>query len=66
MNCSVVFLTKTVIFIDEVQKYKNMEAFVFANCNVEKKGKITYLPVYMASFMETNNSRDYIVERIQF
>lgn len=47
-------------------QYDIVEAFVFANCNVEKKGKITYLPVYMASFMETNNSRDYIIERIEF
>lgn len=47
-------------------QYDIEEAFVFANCNVEKKGKITYLPVYMVSFMEINNSQDYIVERIEF
>lgn len=27
------------------------EAFVFANCNVSQKGKVTYLPVYMVMFL---------------
>lgn len=47
-------------------QYGIEEAFVFANCNVEKKEKLTYLPVYMACFMETNATQDYIIERIEF
>jgi hypothetical protein len=47
-------------------EYSIREAFVFANCNVEKKEKITYLPIYMVSFMESNDSQEYFAERIEF
>lgn len=33
------------------QEYKIEEAFVFANCNVANKGKITYYPIYMCTFI---------------
>ncbi|MBQ8802691.1 MAG: ATP-binding protein [Tyzzerella sp.] len=49
-----------------LSQYDIEEAFVFANCNIEKKEKVTYLPIYMSGFMEKNNCRDYIVERIEF
>jgi len=32
-------------------EYQIKEAYVFGNCNVEIKGKITYLPIYMCSFI---------------
>ena len=47
-------------------QYGIEEAFVFANCNVEKKEKVTYLPIYMVGFMEKNNFQNYIVEKIEF
>ena len=39
---------ETVLFLDEIQE---MKAFVFANCNVSKEGKIVYLPIYLSSFV---------------
>ncbi len=47
-------------------EYDVEEAFVFANCNVEKVGKITYLPIYMTCFMEQDNEKECIVEKIEF
>lgn len=47
-------------------EYDIDEAFVFADCNVEKKGKITYLPIYMTCFMEKNDLKDHIVTPIEF
>ena len=47
-------------------QYDIEEAFVFANCNVEKNGKVTYLPIYMVCFMETNDLGDYIIDRVVF
>lgn len=38
------------------KEYNITEGIVFANCNVSKKNKITYLPIYMAMFLENNNS----------
>lgn len=37
-------------------EYNMDEGIVLANCNVLKKDKITYLPVYMAMFLENDNS----------
>ena len=37
-------------------EYNMDEGIVLANCNVSKKDKITYLPVYMAMFLENDNS----------
>jgi hypothetical protein len=47
-------------------EYNIEEAFVFANCNIGKKGKITYLPIYMACFMEQSSMKECIVKRIEF
>ena len=33
-------------------EYDIKEAFIFANCNVEVKDKITYFPVYMVMFLK--------------
>lgn len=42
------------------------EAFVFANCNLTKEGKITYLPVYMSSFIDSNVPCEITMDRIEF
>ncbi len=47
-------------------EYDVKEAFVFANCNVEKQEKITYLPIYMSCFMEQNEREVYVVDKIIF
>lgn len=36
------------------EEYEIREAFVFANGNVETKGKIVYFPIYMISFLSRN------------
>lgn len=33
------------------EEYQIREAYVFANCNVEVEGRITYYPIYMCSFI---------------
>ncbi len=48
------------------QEYDIVEAFVFANCNVEKEDKTTYLPIYMTCFMEQDDIQEYITEKIMF
>ena len=35
----------------ENSEYVEQKAFVFANCNVLKEGKIVYLPIYLSSFV---------------
>lgn len=47
-------------------QYEIKEAFVFANCNVSRKEKITYLPIYMTMFMEATPSEEVILEKIEF
>ena len=47
-------------------EYNIEEAFVFANCNVEKRDKVTYLPIYMVCLMEQNSVRECIVPKIEF
>ena len=42
------------------------EAFVFANCNIKTEGKITYLPIYMASFIDANHPGEIIMDKIEF
>ena len=39
----------------ENNEYKMDEGIVFANCNVSQKGKVSYLPIYMAMFLENSN-----------
>ena len=34
------------------ENYQLNEAVVFSNSNVERNGKITYLPIYMLMFLE--------------
>ena len=34
------------------ENYHLNEAVVFSNSNVERNGKITYLPIYMLMFLE--------------
>ncbi|MCR5421605.1 MAG: ATP-binding protein [Lachnospiraceae bacterium] len=36
------------------EEYNIKEAIVLANCNIEVKGSIKYMPVYMAMFIEDN------------
>ena len=48
------------------QEFNMDTAFVFANCNISVDGKINYLPVYMAAFMDDNFSQDIFVNCIQF
>lgn len=48
------------------KEYNIKEAFVFANCNISKKDKITYLPIYMVCFMEQNVSENLVVKKIEF
>lgn len=45
--------------------YAIPEAFVFANGNIERKEKVTYLPVYMAMFLK-NEREDVTVDMIDF
>ncbi|MBP5464725.1 MAG: DUF4143 domain-containing protein, partial [Treponema sp.] len=46
-------------------EYQMDEGLVFANCNVSRKGKITYLPVYMTMFLKKDGER-LILDRIEF
>jgi len=46
-------------------EYAAAEAFVFANCNIERRGKITYLPVYMAAFLQ-NQIENVQIDIIDF
>ncbi len=50
----------------ENAEFEMEEAFVFANCNIKTEGKITYLPIYMASFIDENNPEEIIMDRIEF
>lgn len=45
-------------------EYKMDEAIVFANCNIRREDKITYLPVYMVSLMEKLDSENFILNSI--
>ena len=51
--------------VDNLQ-YEIQEAFVFADCNVRRDEKITYLPVYMVMFLEKDKSEDFIVDEVIF
>ena len=46
-------------------EYQMEEGIVFANCNVSKKGKVTYLPVYMVMFLQ-QDLEQVVLERIEF
>lgn len=47
------------------KEYEIKEAFVFADCNVNKVDNVTYLPIYMTCFMEQNAS-DQVIQKIVF
>lgn len=42
--------------IMECNEYELPEAIVFSNSNLRTEGKITYAPIYMAMFLEKNNT----------
>ncbi|MBR0450739.1 MAG: ATP-binding protein [Oscillospiraceae bacterium] len=42
-------------------EYDMKEGFVFADCNIEKDGKTTYLPIYMLMFFQ-KDLEDYYLE----
>ncbi|MBR4790440.1 MAG: ATP-binding protein [Treponema sp.] len=46
-------------------EYQMEEGFVFANCNISQKGKITYFPVYMVMFLQKMKG-DLILKKIEF
>lgn len=46
-------------------EYQMEEGVVLANCNVSKKGKVTYLPVYMVMFLR-QDLEQVILEKIEF
>ena len=37
------------------EEYQIKKAYVFSNYNVSHKGVITYLPIYMVSFINNHN-----------
>ena len=47
-------------------EYEMDQAFVFANCNVFREGKIVYLPAYMIMFMDKRDEEDLVLDRISF
>lgn len=47
-------------------EYEMEEALVFANCNIRQEGKVTYLPVYMVSFLNKDGDDDLILDSIRF
>ena len=46
-------------------EYAMDEAIVFANCNVSRKGRVTYLPVYMVMFLE-RDGEEIVLDEIRF
>ena len=46
-------------------EYQMQEGFVFANCNVSRKGKVTYLPIYMVMFLQ-QDSEQIVLDKIEF
>ena len=46
-------------------EYQMDEGIVFANCNVSKKGKVTFLPIYMIMFLKQDEGQ-VILDKIEF
>lgn len=46
-------------------EYQMDEGIVFANCNVSKKGKVTYLPIYMIMFLKQDEGQ-VVLDKIEF
>ena len=49
----------------ENAEYQMNEGIVFANCNVSRRGKITYLPIYMVMFLKPND-KQIVLDKIEF
>lgn len=49
----------------ENTEYQIDEGIVFANCNVSRCGKVTYLPIYMVMFLN-NNNKQIVLDNIEF
>ena len=47
-------------------EYEIPEAFVFAECNIERRDKVTYLPAYMVGFMDDLPKETMTIEPIRF
>jgi len=47
-------------------EYEMKEAFVFADCNVSRVEKVTYLPVYMCMFLEPDTPEQLLPDKISF
>ena len=46
-------------------EYQMQEGIVFANCNFSRKGKVTYLPIYMVMFLQ-QDSEQIVLDKIEF
>jgi predicted AAA+ superfamily ATPase len=46
-------------------EYQMDEGIVFANCNVSKKDKVTYLPIYMIMFLQ-KDTEQIVLDKIEF
>ncbi|WP_294115703.1 hypothetical protein [uncultured Fibrobacter sp.] len=46
-------------------EYQMQEGIIFANCNVSRKGKVTYLPIYMVMFLQ-KDSEQIVLDKIEF
>lgn len=49
----------------ENAEYEMTEGIVFANCNVLRKDKVTYLPIYMVMFLQ-KDAEQIILDKIEF
>ena len=47
-------------------EYEIPEAFVFAECNVERRDKVTYLPVYMVGLVDGLSEENLSIKPIRF
>ncbi len=47
-------------------KYALEEAFVLSNSNIERRGKILYLPIYMTMFIERPTVGENLVYKLDF
>ena len=48
----------------ENAEYEMTEGIVFANCNVLRKDKVTYLPIYMVMFLQ-KDAEQIILDKIE-
>ncbi|MBQ7565345.1 MAG: ATP-binding protein [Lachnospiraceae bacterium] len=50
----------------ENKEFGISEAFVLSNCNIERRGKVTYLPIYMAMFITQDSYGDFTLPPLTF